>query len=202
MSVSRFPRLPETPELELRVVKNEQDLIKSFLVRAIVYMHEQNCPYAEEFDLNDFTATQVLGLVDGEPVVTARIRYFAGFAKLERLAIREAYRGKGYGHALLQFMLRLCEEKGYREFYLHAQKRLAPFYERYGFQRLGDDFQFSDHDYVEMYARFPVSPAGLSVVHGPMVLNRPEGAWDRPGPLEVPSREEREEPRLARAEGA
>jgi predicted GNAT family N-acyltransferase len=172
--------------LELRVVRNEQELIKAFLVRAIVYMHEQNCPYDEEFDLNDFTSTQILGLVDGEPALTARIRYFSGFAKLERLAIREAYRGKGYGHALLQFMLRLCEEKGYREFYLHAQKRLEPFYERYGFRRVGENFQFSEHDYVEMYAQMQVSPAGLTVAHGPMVLNRPEGDWNRPGPLERP----------------
>jgi predicted GNAT family N-acyltransferase len=201
MSASRFPRLPDTTGLELRVVRSEQDLIQAFLVRAIVYMHEQSCPYAEEFDLNDFTATQVLGLVDGEPAVTARIRYFSGFAKLERLAIREAWRGRGYGHALLQFMLRLCEEKGYREFYLHAQKRLAPFYEQYGFQRLGEDFQFSDHDYVEMYARFSLSPAGLTVAHGPMVLNRPEGDWDRPGPLELPPKEEQEEHRLSKAEG-
>jgi predicted GNAT family N-acyltransferase len=186
MSASRFPSIPDTQGLEIRVVRNEQDLIKAFLVRAIVYMHEQNCPYDEEFDLNDFTATQILGVVDGEPALTARIRYFAGFAKLERLAIREAYRGRGYGHALLQFMLRLCEEKGYREFYLHAQKRLEPFYAQYGFRCVGEDFQFSEHDYVEMYARIPVSPAGLTVAHGPMVLNRPEGDWNRPGPLELP----------------
>jgi predicted GNAT family N-acyltransferase len=201
MSASRFPSTPDPQGLELRVVRNEQDLLKTFLVRAIVYMHEQNCPYEEEFDLNDFTATQVLGVVGDEPVLTARIRYFAGFAKLERLAIREAWRGKGYGHLLFQFMLKLCQEKGYREFYLHAQRRLAPFYEQYGFQRIGEDFAFSEHDYVEMYARFPVSPAGLTVAHGPMVLNRPEGEWDRPGPLELPLlKQEAEHPSLA--EGA
>ncbi|WNG40133.1 GNAT family N-acetyltransferase [Archangium violaceum] len=202
MSASRFPCLPDTTGLEIRVVRSEQDLIKAFLVRGIVYMHEQNCPYDEEFDLNDFTSTQILGLVDGEPALTGRIRYFAGFAKLERLAIREAYRGRGYGHALLQFMLRLCEEKGYREFYLHAQKRLESFYEQYGFHRLGDNFHFSEHDYVEMYARFPVAPAGLTVAHGPMVLNRPEGAWARPGPLEQPQREAQQALQRAIAEGA
>lgn len=200
MSAGRFPSIPHTQGLEIRVVRNEQELIKAFLVRGIVYMHEQNCPYDEEFDLNDFTSTQILGLVDGEPALTARIRYFSGFAKLERLAIREAYRGKGYGHALLQFMLRLCEQKGYREFYLHAQKRLEPFYEQYGFRRVGDNFHFSDHDYVEMYAHFPVSRAGLTVAHGPMVLNRPEGEWHRPGPLELPM--PKAAPRTADAEGA
>lgn len=185
MSASRFPRV-NTEGLEIRVVRNEQDLLKAFMVRAIVYMHEQNCPYDEEFDRNDFTSTQILGLVRGEPALTARIRYFSGFAKLERLAIRKPYRGKDYGHALLQFMLRLCQEKGYREFYLHAQKRLEPFYTQYGFQRIGDEFQFSEHDYIEMHASFPVSPAGLTVNHGPMVLNRPEGEWHIPGPLELP----------------
>ncbi len=184
MSRNKCLKRAESEGLIIKVASHEQDLAKAFIVRAIVYMHEQNCPYDEEFDLNDFTSTQIIGSINGEPVLTARIRYFSGFAKLERLAIRSAFRGRGYGHALLQFLLKFCEEKGYREFYLHAQQRLEPFYSQYGFHRIGDEFEFSDHDYVEMHASLPVSSAGLNVNLGPMLLNRPEGFWSLPGPLE------------------
>jgi len=184
MSPNRYPVAVSIGQLDIRIVKNEQDLAKAFAVRAIVYMHEQRCPYDEEFDLNDFTATQIVGTLNGDPILTARIRYFSGFAKLERLAIRPEHRGKGFGHSLLQFMLNICEQKGYREFYLHAQKRLKPFYERYGFKTIGDSFSFSDHDYLEMYANQTVSPVHLTLAAGHMVLNRAESSCLSVGPLE------------------
>ncbi len=171
-------------ELTIRIVSSQEDLIKAFIVRALVYMQEQDCPYSEEFDLNDHTSTQILGLIGDEPVLTARIRYFGGFAKFERLAVREKFRGKGYGHVLLRFMLRLCLSKGFRTFYLHAQKRLESFYNGYGFQTMRSPFAFSDHDYIEMVLSLPESKETKSIEWNPHVLNRPEGQWDEPGPIE------------------
>lgn len=171
--------------MEIKVVQNEEERLKAFVVRSIVYIHEQNCPYEEEFDLNDFSATQILGHINGEPVLTARIRYFGSFAKLERLAIRPQFRGIGYGHKLLGFMLDFCREKGFQNFYLHAQARLQPFYEGYGFKRVGDSFSFSDHGYIEMCASLDPSEPKALFGKNPMILNRPEGQWDHSGPIEA-----------------
>ncbi|KAF1042876.1 MAG: Acetyltransferase [Herbaspirillum frisingense] len=91
-----YPTTDKTDDLTIKVVEDETERLKAMLVRGIVYMHEQQCPFHEEFDLNDHTATQIIGLTDaGEPVLTARVRYFNGFAKIERLSIRSEYRGKG-----------------------------------------------------------------------------------------------------------
>ncbi|SDW77238.1 Predicted N-acyltransferase, GNAT family [Marininema mesophilum] len=178
----------ENAKLNIRVVETEDDRIKSFLVRGIVYMHGQQCPYREEFDLNDHTATQIVGTVGDEPILTARIRYFGGFVKFERLGIREEYRGRGYGHNLIQFMMGLAEKKGYRRFYLHSQTRLESFYEQYGFKRVGDPFMFSDHSYIEMVAGgqgFASRPEiDKWIGTEPLRLNRPEGNMDEPGPME------------------
>ena len=171
--------------LQIKVVQNEEERLKAFIVRSIVYIHEQNCPYDEEFDLNDFSATQILGHINGEPVLTVRIRYFGTFAKLERLAIRPQYRGSGYGHKLLKFMLELCREKGFTNFYLHAQERLQPFYEGYGFKRTGNPFAFSDHGYIEMSASLAPAGSGILIDADPMIMNRPEGAWGLAGPIEA-----------------
>lgn len=178
---------PNANELTIKIVENEDERLKAMLVRAIVYMHEQQCPFSEEFDLNDHTSTQIVGLSpDGEPILTARIRYFNQLAKIERLAIRSEFRGRGYAHRLLEFMLNLCRQKGFSRFYLHAQARLQLFYEGYGFRPVGGDFAFSDHEYVEMVleeADAQVQPA-QQIGHRPMFLNRPENNLDQAGPLE------------------
>jgi predicted GNAT family N-acyltransferase len=174
-------------ELTIKVVENEEERFKAMLVRAIVYMHEQQCPFHEEFDRNDHTATQIVGIADGgEPVLTARLRYFNGFVKIERLSIRGEYRGKGYAHRLLNFILQLCRQKGFSIFYLHAQSRLKPFYQQYGFRVAGENFAFSDHEYLEMVLHESDEKLQPSAYIGnsPMFLNRPENSPYQIGPLE------------------
>lgn len=170
--------------LKIKVVSNHDEMLKASLVRGIVYMHEQNCPYDEEFDLNDFTCTQIIGLLQNEPILTARIRYFGHFAKFERLAIRSQFRGLGYGHLLIQFMLELVKQKGISQCYLHAQKRLASFYNQYGFNSIGEEFTFSDHDYIEMVCSLKEHEPVFNIGQNPHIINRPEGFWHTQGPIE------------------
>ncbi|WP_342360221.1 GNAT family N-acetyltransferase [Terrarubrum flagellatum] len=170
--------------VRFQIVANAEQRQQAYAIRAIVYVGEQNCPWDEEFDGNDDAATQILGLCDGEPFATARIRWFAEFAKLERLAIRQPYRHLGYGHELLDYLIALCREKGFRKAYLHAQSRLETFYRRHGFTSIGRPFGFSDHDYIEMVADLALNPAAISLEDGPMVINRPEGQWGQAGVLE------------------
>ena len=170
--------------LRLKVASTSEELLQAFAIRTLVYIGEQSCPWAEEFDGNDFAATQILGLIDGEPAATARVRWFGTFAKLERLAIRTEHRGAGYGRQLLAYLLRLCRKKGFSKVYLHAQARLQSFYEEYGFCRIGEPFGFSDHAYVEMVAALAAAPDTLAIPRGPHVLNRQEGRWEFAGVLE------------------
>lgn len=55
------------------------------------------------------------------------MRFFADFAKLERLAVRRAYRRSGLAFALVRAGIELSRVKGYQRIYGHAQKRLVPF---------------------------------------------------------------------------
>jgi predicted GNAT family N-acyltransferase len=123
-----------------RIAETSDELLRCLLVRAIVFMEEQHVSCAEEMDGLDSDALQILGEIDGEPVATARIRFFGDVAKLERLAIRKAWRGHGHGDQLLEFMLATARERGYRKFKLHGQERLRSFYEKHGFRAEGDSF--------------------------------------------------------------
>ena len=147
----RFAPSHDPDCVTVSVAHNMEDMMKAVAVRAAVYMSEQNCPYAEEFDGNDFSATHILCLVGEEPAATMRIRYFAGFAKPERIAVRPEFRKSGVAAKMITYGMDLCRQKGYMRLYGHAQKRLVPFWERLGWRALGTpEFVFSDHRYVEM----------------------------------------------------
>ena len=129
----------EAPVL-FRLADSPDDLLKAVAVRAIVFMDEQRIAYAEEIDGLDAGALQILGELAGEPVATARIRFLGDTAKLERLAIRQAWRGQGLGDRLLEFMLATARARGFRRFKLHGQTRLRAFYEKHGFRAEGAPF--------------------------------------------------------------
>ena len=103
-------------------------------IRSAVYMAEQECPYDEEFDGNDFSATHLIGYVGNEPAACLRIRYFADFAKMERLAVRQEFRKTRLAFKVVRAGIELCRTKGYRRIYGHSQKRLLNFWSRFGFK--------------------------------------------------------------------
>jgi predicted GNAT family N-acyltransferase len=179
------PSLPNRPATSIKVAHNMEELMQVFAARAAVFMSEQRCPYAEEFDGNDFTATQILGLINDEPAATIRVRYFDGFAKPERLAVRREFRKSGIAAEVIDFAVELCRQKGYEKLYGHAQERLMPFWERFGFARMGrPKFAFSDHTYIEIERDLEPLPEAVTMKEDPMTLIRPEGKWNEQGVLD------------------
>ena len=173
--------------LEVRVVRNMEDMFRVATIRASVYMAEQNCPYEEEFDGNDFSATHMIGYVDGEPAACLRIRYFAGFAKLERVAVRHGLRKSRIAFRMIRAAIEFCGRKGFDRIYGHARDELVPLWRMYGFKELEPrrPVVFSDFSYTEMVRDGTPVDNAISLDSDPNVLIRPEGEWDRPSVLEI-----------------
>ncbi len=169
------------------------DLMQVIAIRAATYMHEQECPYDEEFDGNDFCAAHLIGYIDGEPAGCIRVRFFSGFVKFERLAVRHEYRQSKMAFRLVRAAMRYAADKGFSYVYGHARCDLVRFWETFGFRRIEGrpDFQFSDVSYVEMAGEIRPSQTPLSLDDHPLRLIRPEGAWETPGPLERKTQTER-----------
>jgi predicted GNAT family N-acyltransferase len=155
-------------------------------VRSATFVAEQDCPYEEEFDGNDFSASHLLAYVGKEPVGCLRIRYFAGFAKLERLAVRHEFRNRHIGTRLMSAGVEFCRMKGYRRIYGRAQKDLLTYYAGMGWRPLegSAEFTFSDHAYIEIVIDTDSNPSAIKLGVDPYVLMRPEGRWDEPGILD------------------
>lgn len=181
-----FLDLEQDQDVSVTVVRSIEDFMRVVSVRSATFVAEQDCPYEEEFDGNDFSASHLLAYVGKEPVGCLRIRYFAGFAKLERLAVRHEFRSRHIGTRLMKAGVEFCRAKGYRRIYGRAQKDLLNYYLNMGWKQLEDsaEFYFSGYAYVEIVIDTDPNPNAIGLGVDPYVLMRPEGRWDRPGVLD------------------
>lgn len=181
-----FLDMEDDKDVSITVVRSIEDFMRVVTVRGATFIAEQDCPYDEEFDGNDFSASHLLAYVGKEPVGCLRIRYFAGFAKLERLAVRHEYRSHHIGTRLMKAGVEFCRAKGYRRIYGRAQKDLLSYYVNMGWKQLegSSEFFFSDYAYVEIVIDTDPNPNAIALGMDPYVLMRPEGRWDRPGVLD------------------
>jgi len=182
------PVPPPREAVSVTVARTLDDLMQVMAIRSVVYLGEQLCPYEEEFDGNDFAgATHLIARVGREPVGVIRLRWFADFAKLERLTVSPSCRGGAAPRALLDAAFELAARKGYRRIMGHTQARLAPVLMRLGKVKLREGrprFRFSDHEYVETIRELTPPEGAVTIDSDPLVLIRPEGAWDRSGVLD------------------
>lgn len=173
--------------ITITVARTLEDFVRVATVRSAVYIGEQQCPYEEEFDGNDLVGINLLGYSGGEPVGCLRIRCFAGFAKLERLAVRKEFRSLRLGTLLMKAGVELCRDKGYRTIYGRAEKNLLDYYVAMGWRPYQGGRRrvvFSDHEYVEIVFEADPPPTAITLKSDPYVLMRPEGRWHVPGILE------------------
>lgn len=193
-----FPREPARPiydsyvpgagkkEIGIRVAHSFESFMQAVSIRNSVYVGEQQCPFEEEYDGNDFSATHMLAYIGDEPVGTLRLRFFADFTKFERVAVRKEYRESGVATQLVQAALKFCQKKGYRQAYAHIQQQLVPFWNKLGFHVMENTrrFVFSDFEYIEVIADIEPDPHAITIGDDPYMVIRPEGRWHVPGVLE------------------
>ncbi|MEQ1715926.1 MAG: GNAT family N-acetyltransferase [Hyphomicrobium sp.] len=181
----KSPKRSNCPAINVRNVHRFDEFWQVHAVRSAVYLGEEHCPFEEEFDGNDFSGSHVLGTIDNEPAGCLRVRYFAQFAKLERLAVLDRFRGLGVAREMINYATELCQRKGYTRLYIHARTDKAGLWERFNFKALNTPmFHFSDYPYIEMVSTLSDHPAPITLGIDPMITIRPEGQWLTPGILE------------------
>jgi len=118
--------------VQVRLVSSLEDRQMVVAVRSAVYLGEESGKYADHFDENDHCASLLLAVLNGEPVGTVRCRWYAGFARIEKLVIRKPFRGLRVLNALVEAALRLCVKKGYSTVSGIALTEVVPFWQRKG----------------------------------------------------------------------
>jgi hypothetical protein len=137
-------------QIEVCVIKEVGDLLEAFEIRRAVFVHEFGCAEHEEFDGNDFSATQIIARVHGQVAGTMRLRYFADFVIPERLAVLPQFRKGRYGargvaFALGTFGFNFARMKGYRRFVGYSVLGLERFWDHLAMASDGRVERFGDH---------------------------------------------------------
>ena len=119
--------------------EDESLMKKAHEIRHEVFVIGQNCPENMEWEFEE-ESTHFLIFKKNKAVATARYRKTEKGYKLERFAVLNTERGKGFGHIVLKAILNdLSDYKG--AIYMHAQTDVIPFYEKMGFVKTGNEFE-------------------------------------------------------------
>jgi len=108
-------------------------------VRQAVFVEEQGVAESEEWDGLDLQARHwVAETTTGEVIATARV---LPTGQIGRMAVRASFRAQGVGRALLREVLRVLAVEGRRVPFLNAQIQVIGFYQRFGFEAVGHEFE-------------------------------------------------------------
>jgi predicted GNAT family N-acyltransferase len=123
---------------EIVCVTTEEQLRMALDIRTKVFVEEQKVPVEEEvdeFDVINGNVHHILLMDQGIPVATGRMIYYkAHTAKMQRIAVLEEYRSKGYGRVLLLALEEAAREIGMQSSILDAQVHAEDFYAKLGYE--------------------------------------------------------------------
>jgi len=97
------------------------------------YTQEQLAAEKDEFHFAAFDGEKLVGCLLMKAIDNKEI-------KMRQVAVDEDYQGKGVGKALVFFSEKFASENGFSLITLHARKTAIPFYEKLGYQVVGEEF--------------------------------------------------------------
>lgn len=135
---------------EFKVLKADNLFLYSLCtaVRSSVFVEEQSCPIAEEFDQDEDHCIHYVAVEnrDGHvvPLGTARWRHYSlegkNAAKIERVAVMKEARGRGVAKVMMEALVGDIKEdaQSFDVIVLNSQDYAIPFYNKFGFSAYGD----------------------------------------------------------------
>ena len=139
--------------LTLKPVIAAMDMMHVLDIRNRVFVIGQNCPYdIEVVPSEEEEAKHFLIYYKETPIGTIRYRQTGNREfKLERFAILEEYRGKGYGkQAFLYLVNKLEEDYNPCTIWFNAQYQLLDYYKKLGFTEVGETFYEANIKHIKM----------------------------------------------------
>ena len=139
--------------LTLKPVVTAMDMMHVLDIRNRVFVIGQNCPYdIEVVPEEEKEAKHFLIYKKDTPVGTIRYRQTGDREfKLERFAVLEEYRNKGYGkEAFLYLVNKLEEDYNPCTIWFNAQYQLLDYYKNLGFVEVGDTFYEANIKHIKM----------------------------------------------------
>ncbi|HUH48642.1 MAG TPA: GNAT family N-acetyltransferase [Mycoplana sp.] len=122
-------------------------------LRVDVFVVEQECPYPD-LDGRDIDALHLRLLSGADLIAAARIlppNKTNDPARIGRVVVSPAYRGKRLGEAVMQEAIAACEQRfPQAQIALSAQSHLKRFYESFGFSPVSEEYLEDGIPHIDM----------------------------------------------------
>jgi len=125
----------------VRLVQSQQEREQALSIRKQVFVEEQGVPAELELDAYDDKAVHWLLWRDQQPVATARLLRQENQGKVGRVAVVPAWRGHGLGRKVMEEIHNWSRLQPLEKIVLDAQVQVVPFYEKLGYEPIGDLFE-------------------------------------------------------------
>lgn len=122
----------------------------AYYIRDLVFTQEQGFPAEIDIDEYDKIAWQCILYKDATPVGTARLIPQENVGKIGRVAILKQHRGEGLGLVIMEALIKEAIRLEYKSLNLSAQVYAIPFYEKLGFEVLGDVYLEDGEPHINM----------------------------------------------------
>ncbi|MCP3031955.1 GNAT family N-acetyltransferase [Halobacillus sp. A1] len=136
--------------VDIRIAANDLEKKDAFTVREIVFVDEQQVSIEDEHDEHDETATHIIGYVENEPLLAARLRFVEDYGKFERICVAKSHRGLSLGKQIIQHMEQVTKEAGFPKAKLNAQTHAVGFYQSLGYEVVSSEFMDAGIPHVTM----------------------------------------------------
>jgi predicted GNAT family N-acyltransferase len=128
--------------MEITIVDSFVELEQCFTIRKNVFVEEQGVPLElemDEFDVSPDACCHILLKFEGVPAGTGRlITYKEHVAKIQRLAVLQVYRGKGFGGQLIHALEKQARLAGHTSCILDSQCHAESFYAQLGYSVISE----------------------------------------------------------------
>jgi tRNA(adenine34) deaminase len=146
-------RMQQTRDEQGVIVKTatwQDDAAALKQIRFEVFVEEQKVPADEEVDKFDPISIHAIAWINGEAAACGRL---LPDGHIGRMAVRQPFRGKNVGAAVLLHLMERARQRGDREIVLSAQTHAIGFYEKYGFVAEGPEYLDCDIPHRDMRHR-------------------------------------------------
>ena len=138
-------------EVTVKLAERVAELEAAISLRFQVFVAEQSIAPEEELDEADAAATHAVALHQGKVVGTGRlVGTDATTVQIGRMAVDAAWRRRGIGGRILEFLEETARAQGARLGVLHAQEYVKEFYVARGYREHGETFLEVNIPHVEM----------------------------------------------------
>jgi len=138
-----------TPAVEVQLGSWEEFGEQARRIRFEVFVAEQRVPAELEIDSADPLSVHALARCAGTFVGTGRL---LPDGHIGRMAVLRTARSKGVGRLLLLSLMAAARDRGDVQVELHSQVHARGFYEQFGFQVIGPEFDDAGIPHVTMRA--------------------------------------------------